>query len=122
MGLLAYGLVALALIGALAGGLGAVHHSGVAEGRAEVTRAWEAQAAKSREIVLADRKRVEGLRGRLATDQARRLEDEKKRSTALMVSLESHIKASGAFAGCKLSTELLKDANEALKGTYPQRN
>ena len=42
MGLLAYGLVALAIIAGLGGLYGTIHHSGVAEGRAEVEARWEA--------------------------------------------------------------------------------
>ena len=42
MGLLAYGLIALAIIAGLGGLYGTIHHSGVAEGRAEVEARWQA--------------------------------------------------------------------------------
>lgn len=42
MSLLAYGLIALAILGALGGLYGTIHHSGVKEGRAEVQKNWDA--------------------------------------------------------------------------------
>ena len=120
-GLLAYGLIALAVIGSLAGLYGTVHHSGVNEGRAEITAQWEKQAKKNREIVLADRKRQEGVRQQQDEKQSRRLADEKKRTGVLMASVEAHIKAKGAFANCRLSDGLLGDANNALAGGQGER-
>ena len=49
MSLLAYGLIALAVLGSLAGIYGYVHHDGVVEGRAEVQKSWDSANKKARE-------------------------------------------------------------------------
>ena len=48
MGLLAYGLIALAIIAGLGGLYGTIHHSGVQEGRAEIQKMWDDANAKAR--------------------------------------------------------------------------
>lgn len=53
MSLIAYGLMALAVIGAAAGLYGTVHHSGVAEGRAEVQKSWDAANELARKRAIA---------------------------------------------------------------------
>lgn len=122
MSLLAIGLTALAIIGSLAGLYGTIHHSGVAEGRAEVEKRWEAQNAKNREIVLADRTRQESLRQATDATATRRLADERKRTSTLMVSLEAHIKAAGTSAQSPMPASLRDDwnlANAGPKGVGP---
>jgi hypothetical protein len=116
MGILAYGLLALAIIGSAAGFYAKISHDGYERGEAHITELWEAQNAKAREIVLADRKRQEAVRDAADKKQTGRLANEKKRTGELMASLEAHIKATGAFAGCRISPELLNDTNNAITG------
>jgi len=51
--LIAYGVIILGILGALGGLYGTIHHSGVAEGRAEVQKSWDATNELARKRALA---------------------------------------------------------------------
>ena len=55
MNLLAYGLIALAILGGVAGLYGKVHHDGVIAGRAEVQDRWDAASKKAQDRADANR-------------------------------------------------------------------
>lgn len=94
MGLLAYGLIALAVIGSLSGLYFGVHHSGVVEGRAEIQPKLEAcqtdvekqnAAVKAlRDISVA--KQAEGAKALAAAEgRAKTWDEQAKRLTAILV-------------------------------------
>lgn len=61
MGLIAYGVIALAVMGALGGGYYYVHHDGYVEGKAEVQTLWnEANEAQRRDEAEKAGKAVKG--------------------------------------------------------------
>jgi len=117
MPLLAYGLIALALIGAL-GGIGyKVRASGYDACKVE----WQAADAAAQQKAEADRARVDALRAAQDREATRRLTDEKRRSGAIWASLEAHIRASGTAAQCPIPDSLRDDWNSANAGPQGER-
>lgn len=112
MGLLAYGLVALAVLGALAG---FVHYERKAGGD-EVRTEWAAANVAAQKKQDAETARQDALRAAQDAQATRRLADEKKRTAGLMVSLDAHIKASGTAAACPVPSLLVDDWNAANAG------
>ena len=122
VGLLAYGLMALAVIGAAAGFYGKIHHDGYVEGKGEVQQAWDSANAAAQKKAEADRLRQDALRQAQEQEATRRLADEKKRSAGLMASLEAHIRASGTAVQCPIPPSLFDDwnlSNAGPKGAGP---
>lgn len=112
MSFLLYGAMALAILGAV-GGIGyKVRESGKDSVRVE----WKAANEKATLQAEADRQRQDALRQAQDAEVTRRLSNEKKRTAGLMVSLEAHIKASGAAANCPLTPGLQDAWNRANAG------
>lgn len=112
MGLLAYGLVALGVLGML-GGIGyKIRESGKDAVRLE----WSVANDKAKAQAEAERARQDAVREAQDKQATKRLADEKKRTAGLMVSLDAHIKASGLRADCRIPDILLLDVNTAIGG------
>ena len=112
MNLLLYGFVALAILGAL-GGIGyKVREAGADSVRVE----WAEANTAAQKKVEAERMRQDALRAAQDKEATRRLADAKRRSAALLTSLEAHIRASGAAAQCPMPPVLLYDWNAANAG------
>src|SRR3990167_4206500 len=112
MGLIAYGLIALAILGALSG----IGYKIRESGKDAVKVEWAADVAARKAEAEAERERQDALRATQDKQATRRLADAKRRSTELMGSLEAHIKAAGLRTDCRITPELLEDANRALAG------
>ena len=116
MPLLAYGLIALAILGAL-GGIGyKLDHNGFERGKGEVQVAWDKANVAAQKLVDEDRARQDALRRAQDVQATRRLANEKKRTAGLVVSLEAHIRAAGQSAQCPMPQPLVEDWNKANKG------
>ncbi len=110
--LLLYGFLALAILGAL-GGIGyKVRESGKDSVRVEWAEANAAAQKKSEE----ERARQDALRQAQDREATRRLANEKRRASTLMVSLDAHIKAAGKSADCPMPVSLRDDWNSANAG------
>ena len=117
MSLIAYGFLALAILGAL-GGIGyKVREAGADSVRVE----WAAANAAAQNAAEAERARQDALRVAQDKEATRRLADEKNRSRTLMVSLDAHIKASGSAAQCPMPPVLFDDWNRANSGPEGER-
>lgn len=112
MGLLAYGIIALAVMGMVGTGVYKVKQWGGNEVRAE----WQEANDKAKEAAEAERARLDALREQQDKQATKRLADEKKRTAAVWTSLEAHIKAAGLRSDCRITPELLGDANAAIAG------
>ena len=113
MGLIAYGLIALALIGAL-GGLGyKIRESGKDAARIE----WAQDVAARKAEAEAERARQDALRATQDKQATRILADARKSNAALLQSLDAHIRVARLPADCKLTPELFADVNRALAGS-----
>ena len=116
MSLIAYGLIALAILGSLGGIAYGLDHRGYERGKGEVKQAWDKANKKATDEAEAERKRQDALRQEQDKKATERLANEKKRTAGLMVSLEAHIKASGVSAQCPLPLVLLNDWNISNAG------
>ncbi len=117
MNLLLYGFLALAILGTI-GGIGyKVREAGADSIRVE----WSAANTAAQKKAEDERQRQDALRAEQDKQATRRLADEKKRSGALMVSLEAHIKASGSAAQCPMPVSLRDDWNRANAGPEGER-
>lgn len=112
MNLLLYAGAAIIILGML-GGIGyKVRESGADSVRVE----WAAANVAAQKKAEEDRARQDALRVEQDKQATRRLADEKKRTAGLMVSLEAHIKASGAATACPIPSLLVDDWNAANAG------
>ena len=115
-------MVALAVLGTLGGIAYKLDHNGYERGKGEVKQEWDAAVQKGVAAAEAERKRQEAARAAQDKEATRRLSDAQKRSRTLMVSLEAHIKASGAAAQCPVPASL-RDAwnasHQAGEGVSP---
>lgn len=112
MQLIAYGLIALAILGAIGTGVYKVKEWGADGVRLE----WKAANEKAAKEAEAERARQDALRQAQDKEVTRRLTDAKRRNTGLMASLEAHIRASGTAAQCPLSPGLHDIWNRANQG------
>ena len=108
------GVAALAMISGLA-------YKTYEAGADKVRTEWAEATLKAKSEAEAERQRQDALRQQQDKQVTRRLSDEKKRSQTLMASLEAHIKAARLPAECRLTPELLGDANAALAGSQGER-
>ena len=113
MGILAYLIAGIVLVSALAGLAAYERKAGGDSVRVE----WEESNTAARQKAEAERIRQDALRQAQDKEATRRLANEKKRTGELMVSLEAHIKAAGLRTDCRITPELLGDANSALAGS-----
>lgn len=114
--LVVYALLALAVLGTLSGIAYKLNHDGYLRGKAEVKAEWDQANAAAQKLADADRERLDALRQAQDQGHIRRLANEKKRATAIWSSLEAHIKVAGLRNDCRVTPELLNDANSALSG------
>ena len=112
MSLIAYGLIALALIGALSGVGYKIRESGKDAVRVE----WAADVAARKAEAEAERMRQDALRQAQDKQATRRLADARKSNAALLTSLDAHIRVARLPADCRITDLLLGDANRALAG------
>ena len=117
MSLLAYGLVALALIGALSGLGYNIRESGKDAVRVE----WQAANAAAQKKAEDDRQRQDALRQAQDKQATRRLNDARKSNATLLTALDAHIRAAGLPRDCRLPQQLWDDANSALAGAEGER-
>ena len=85
-------------------------------GKDVVRLEWSAANDKAKAAAEAERARVDALRQAQDKEATRRLADEKRRTSTLMVSLEAHIKAAGKSAQCPVPDSLRDDWNRANAG------
>lgn len=116
MGLLAYGILALAIIGALGGTAWKLDHNGYERGYGAAQKKADDAAAAAKAAAEADMARQEALRQAQDKEATRRLTNEKNRSRTLMASLEAHIHAAGTTATCAIPDSLRDDWNAANAG------
>lgn len=114
--LLIYGIVALGIVGSLAGIAWKLDHNGYERGVAEVQVKWDEANAAAKQAAEADRARQDALRQAKDEEASRRLADEKRRTATLWTSLEAHIKAAGTAAQCPMPDSLRDDWNSANAG------
>lgn len=112
------GAVALAALGGL---YWKVDHNGYERGSAEIKGQWDAANVAAQQKADADRARQEALRQAQDEEASRRLANEKKRATALWISLEAHIKAAGSAAQCPMPDGLRDAWNRANAGPEGER-
>ena len=117
MSLLAYGLVALALIGALSGLGYKIRESGKDAVRIE----WQAANAAAQKKAEDDRQRQDAIRAAQDKQATRRLNDARKSNATLLTALDAHIRAAGLPRDCRLPQQLWDDANSALAGAEGER-
>lgn len=117
MGILAYGILAMALMGMIGTGVYKVKEWGADEVRQE----WQQATLKAKSEAEAERARQDAVRQQQDQQVTKRLADARKRSQTLMASLEGHIKAARLSPDCRITPELLLDANAALAGGEGQR-
>jgi len=104
--------MALAILGTL-GGIGwKVRSAGYDACKVE----WQQANAAAQQKAEAERVRQEAARATQEKEAIRRLSNEKKRSGALMASLEAHIKAAGPAAQCPVPVGMLDAWNAANAG------
>jgi len=101
---------------AVAGVIGAGYKSVKDSGREEIRLEWAESNAAAQQAAEVERKRQDAIREMQDKEATKRLADAKKRSQALLTSLEAHIKVAGLRPDCRLTPELLGDANSALQG------
>lgn len=107
------GAVALAALGGL---WWKVDDAGYQRGAGKIKAEWDAANVAAQQKADADRARQEALRQAQDEEASRRLTNEKKRATALWVSLEAHIKAAGSAAQCPMPDGLRDAWNRANAG------
>lgn len=112
MGLLAYGIMGIMILGMLGGIVYKIRQGGADSVRAE----WAEANAVAQQKADAERKRQEAVREAQDKEATRRLADAQKRSKTLMASLEAHIKASGTAAKCPVPPVLLDHWNAGNSG------
>ena len=117
VGLIAYGLIALAILGAL-GGIGyKVRESGKDAVRVE----WAEANAAAQQAAEADRQRQDAIRASKDKEATRRLANARKSNQQLLSSLDAHIRAANLPRDCRLPQQLWDDANSALAGAEGER-
>ena len=112
LGLLGYGLLALAIIA----GIGWCIKTLKDAGRDEVRAEWQEANAAAQQKSDAERARQDALRAAQDKEATRRLADAQKRAKTLMASLEAHIKAAGNAAKCPVPPSLLDHWNAGNSG------
>lgn len=103
------GVAALAMISGLA-------YKTYEAGADKVRTEWAAATLKAKSEAEAERARQEAVRTKQDKEVTRRLNDARKSNQQLLTSLEAHIKVAKLPANCRLTPELLTDANRALAG------
>ena len=117
MGLIAYGLIALAILGALGGAAWKVRESGKDAVRVE----WAEANAAAQQAAEADRQRQDSIRASKDKEATRRLANARKSNQQLLSSLDAHIRAANLPRDCRLPQQLWDDANSALAGAEGER-
>ena len=125
-GVLAYGLIALAVLGAIASLIAWADRNiettaGIKRGNAETKAEWNAANAAAQQKAEAERSRIDALRATQDKEATRRLANAHKSNAALLTSLEAHIRVARLPADCRISEQLRDDANRALAGPEGQR-
>ena len=110
--MIAYLIAGVAILAMVSGLAYKTYEAGADKVRLE----WREEAAKSVKISEAHRKRQEAARNKADKEATRRLNDFRARSQTIMASLEAHIKVARLSPDCRITPELLNDANNALSG------
>lgn len=116
-GLIVYAVLALGILGTLAGIGYKIREAGADSVRVE----WQQANAAAQKKADEDRARQEAARAAQDKEASRRLANARKSNQELMRSLEAHIKAAGPVADCRLTDGLLGAWNAANKAGQGER-